>query len=85
MYINVKLVHLGRGVNEVVVANEDGGHTVFIEEQLSEAARHEAFVHAMKHIEGDDFGKHGNVGEIEQRAHNEKTQASAWDDHQAGR
>ena len=69
MYVNVQLVHLGRGVNEVVVANEDGGHTVFIEAQLSDQGRKAAYRHAMQHIEEDDFGKHGTVGGIESEAH----------------
>lgn len=68
MYVNVQLIHLGRGINEVVVQNEDGGHTVFIDEQLSDQARKSAYRHAMRHIEEDDFGRHGDVQEIETRA-----------------
>lgn len=69
MYVNVKLLHLGKGVREIVFENEDGGHTVFIEEQLAPEAQRKAFLHAMRHIEEDDFGKHGNVGRIEAEAH----------------
>ncbi|MBR3278216.1 MAG: hypothetical protein IKG01_04790 [Lachnospiraceae bacterium] len=68
MYVNVQLIHLGRGINEVVVQNEDGGHTVFIDEQLSDQGRKNAYRHAMRHIEEDDFGRHGDVQEIETRA-----------------
>lgn len=68
MYINLQLIRLGK-VREVVVENEDGGHTVFIDDQLSAEARKKAYRHAMKHIEGDDFGKHGDVGTIEREAH----------------
>ena len=68
MYVNVQLVHLGK-VREVVVENEDGGHTVFINEQLSEEARRAAFHHAMSHIEHDDFFAHGNADEIEGDRH----------------
>lgn len=69
MYINVQLIHLGRGVREMVFENEDGGHTVFIDDQLAPAAREAAYRHAMHHIEEDDFGKHGDVGDIERAAH----------------
>ena len=68
MYVNVQLIHLGRGINEVVVQNEDGGHTVFIDEQLSDQGRKSAYRHALRHIEEDDFGRHGDVQEIETRA-----------------
>lgn len=68
MYVNIQLMHLGK-VREVVVENEDGGHTVFIDDQLSAEARKKAYRHAMKHIEEDDFGKHGDVGSIEREAH----------------
>lgn len=68
MYVNIQLMHLGK-VREVVVQNADGGHTVFIDDQLSEEARKAAYTHAMRHIEEDDFGKHGDVGRIEREAH----------------
>ena len=68
MYVNIQLIRLGR-VNEVVVENEDGGHTVFIDDQLSQEARLKAYRHAMRHIEDDDFGKHGDAGRIEREAH----------------
>lgn len=68
MYINVQLIHLGRGVREMVFENEDGGHTVFIDDQLAPEAMRAAYLHAMRHIEEDDFGRHGDVQEIEARA-----------------
>ncbi len=68
MYVNIQLMHLGK-VREVVVENEDGGHTVFIDDRLSEEGRRKAYTHAMKHIKEDDFGKHGDVGAIEREAH----------------
>lgn len=68
MYINVHLIRLGN-VREVVVENEDGGHSVFIDDQLSPEGRKDALRHALRHIERDDFGKHGNVGTIENEAH----------------
>ena len=71
MYINVRLIHLGKGVREMVVENEDGGHTVLIEEALSDHAKKAAYRHAMHHIRENDFGKHGSVGEIEREAHSD--------------
>ena len=68
MYINVQLIHLGRGVREMVFENEDGGHTVFIDDQLAPEAMRDAYRHAMRHIEEDDFGRHGDVQEIESNA-----------------
>lgn len=68
MYINLQLMHLGK-VREVVVENEDGGHTVFIDDRLSDEAKRNAYRHALRHIEEDDFGKHGDVGGIEAEAH----------------
>ena len=68
MYVNVQLTRLGR-VHEVVVVNEDGGHTIFINEQLSDQEQRAAYQHAMRHIERDDFGKYGDVGSIEREAH----------------
>lgn len=70
MYVNVQLLHLGN-VREVVVENEDGGHTIFIDDRLSGDAQKKAYRHALRHIEEDDFGKHGDVGEIEREAHSD--------------
>lgn len=67
MYVNVQLIKLG--VREVVVENADGGHTVFIDDRLSRDAQVDAFEHAMRHINEGDFAEHGDVGEIERRAH----------------
>ena len=69
MYVNVIIIHLGKGVREMVFENEDGGHTVFIDDQLAPEAMRAAYRHAMRHIEKDDFGKHGDVNEIERAAH----------------
>jgi len=68
LYINIQLMHLGP-VNEVVVENEDGGYTVFIDDRLSDEGKRNAYRHALRHIEADDFSKHGDVGKIERDAH----------------
>lgn len=68
MYVNLQLMNLG-AVREVVVENDDGGHTIFIDERLSQEAREEAYRHAMKHIEEDDFAKNGDADRIEYYRH----------------
>ena len=52
----VRLINFPPGnVREAVTENEDGSYTIFIEENLSQSERQREFLHAMKHIAGDDF------------------------------
>lgn len=53
---------------EAVSENNDGSYTIFIENSLSKEAQQKAFVHAMKHILGNDFEKL-DINEIERQAH----------------
>ena len=55
-------------VKEAVTENEDGTYTIFISDKLSSIEQQEAFLHAYKHIAGNDFTKE-NVNEIEFNAH----------------
>ena len=55
-------------VKESVTENEDGSYTIFIDENLSLNERQNVFLHAMKHILGDDFTKY-NIDKIEFDAH----------------
>lgn len=64
----VFLTHLPGKVNEAVTPNEDGSYTVFIEETLSPTHQKKAFIHALRHIHGEDFYK-DTVDEIEKQAH----------------
>ena len=68
MDVNIQLMHLGP-VNEVVVENEDGGYTVFIDDRLSDEGKKKAYRHALRHIEADDFAKHGDADQIERETH----------------
>jgi len=61
------IVKLPDGVNEAVMACADG-YTIYINEDLSQRGRIEAFVHAMKHIDRNDFYR-GDVQQIEAEAH----------------
>lgn len=55
-------------INEVVTENEDGSYTIFINSRLNYEQQMKAYLHAMKHITGDDFQKN-NVQSIEYLAH----------------
>lgn len=51
-----------------VTPNIDGSYTIFIETSLSKKGQQEAFIHAMKHILGNDFEKI-DIDKIETDAH----------------
>lgn len=53
---------------ESITENEDGTYTIFIESSLSREEQQIEFMHAMKHLLGDDFEK-DNVQQIEFEAH----------------
>ena len=53
---------------EAVSENHDGSYTIFIDSSLSKKAQQKAFVHAMKHIFGNDFEK-TDINKIETDAH----------------
>lgn len=53
---------------ELVMENEDGTYTIFINSRLSYDGQLEAYKHAMKHINEDDFQK-TDVQNIEAEAH----------------
>lgn len=55
--------------HETVTPNNDGSYTIFIETSLSKKGQQGAFIHAMKHILGNDFEKI-NIDTIEANAHN---------------
>lgn len=55
-------------VNEVVTENEDGSYTIFINSRMNYEKQMRAYLHAMKHIAGDDFQKE-DVQHIEYQAH----------------
>ncbi len=53
---------------EMIVENEDGSYTIFINSRISYNNQLEAYQHAMKHIQNKDFEK-ANVQHIESLAH----------------
>lgn len=52
----------------MVIPNEDGSYTIFINARLNREQQIKSYYHAMKHITGEDFEKE-NVQEIETLAH----------------
>lgn len=65
--IYVYQVSLPDRINEIVTPCSDG-YTVYIKESLDETSKRKALVHALKHIDNDDFHK-DNVQQIEYQAH----------------
>ena len=66
--VNCKIIDFPVKGKEMVMPNEDGSYTILINARLSDAGRMAAYVHAMKHIIGNDFEKN-NVQEIESNVH----------------
>ena len=54
--------------HEAVTINEDGSATIFLNCNDTRELQQERFLHAMKHLRGDDFQK-DNVQEIETESH----------------
>lgn len=53
---------------EVVVKNDDGSYTVFINARIAYERQQEALEHAMRHIDNNDFSKE-DIQQIEAVAH----------------
>lgn len=67
--VNIILMDFPKGKgHEMVVPNEDGSYTIFINAALNYESQQAALKHAMSHIENDDFYKE-DVQEIEYQAH----------------
>lgn len=67
--VNIILMDFPKGKgHEMVVPNEDGSYTIFINAALNYESQQTALKHAMSHIENDDFYKE-DVQEIEYLAH----------------
>lgn len=55
-------------VEEAVTPNDDGTHTIVINDRISERAARAAYAHALRHISRGDFDA-CDVQEAERRAH----------------
>ena len=58
-------------VDEAVTPNEDGTHTVIINDRITEEKARRAYAHALRHIEAGDFQSGEDAQTIERRAHDE--------------
>lgn len=63
----IVMVRFPDGVDEAVHPNEDGTHTIFLNEQLCELRMRRAYLHALAHIHRDDF-RPGSVQAVEASA-----------------
>ena len=65
----VVLITFPVGVDEAVCPNEDGSHTIFLSDRLSDDARIRAYIHALGHISREDFYAEADVQALEAYAH----------------
>lgn len=66
---HVELIRFPSGkTHEAVTINEDGSATIFLDKNDTKELQRKRFLHAIKHLRGNDFGK-SNVQEIESNAH----------------
>ena len=66
--INVQLLNMDTKIPEHLVKNDDDSYTVFLNARLSQESRIKSYIHALRHIEKNDFGNE-NVQTIESEAH----------------
>ena len=66
--VNVIIIDFPTPGREMVVPNEDGSYTIFLNAHLSNEEQLKAYGHAMEHIKNNDFSKE-DVQEIEAAAH----------------
>lgn len=55
-------------IKETVANNEDGSYTIFLNSRFTQEQLADAYIHAMGHIDRDDFNK-GSADAIEAYAH----------------
>ena len=68
MSIDYQVIFMDMTTNEAVTENEDGSYTIFINARLSYEKQMQSYLHAMRHITGEDFSKNC-VQTIECNAH----------------
>ena len=57
MDINTQLIDMDVLVSEQISKNSDGSYTIFINARLSHERQIEAYAHALRHIQENDFEK----------------------------
>ena len=76
--VNVCLVDFPCSGEEMIVPNEDSSYTIIINSRLSRERQLAAYMHALKHIAGNDFEKY-DVQEIEGNAHKLNSGGYIWE------
>lgn len=71
MDINTQLIDMDVLVGEQVIKNKDDSYTILLNSRLSHERQLECYLHAINHIQGNDFEKR-NSNIIELEAHNDK-------------
>lgn len=66
--INVHLLNMDTKIPEQLVKNDDDSYTIFLNARLSQESRIKSYMHALRHIERNDFDKL-SVQNIEVNAH----------------
>lgn len=67
--INVVYMDMPIGCKEAVTPNEDDSYTIFINTRYSQEQRTASYLHALGHIEHEDFNNECSVDTIEAKAH----------------
>lgn len=70
--MQVVLWQLPNTIKEFVTVNPDATYTVVINENLSYDMRIDSYLHALKHIENNDFDNILSADEIEQLTHDQQ-------------
>lgn len=70
MDVNVHLINFpNTKEREIIVENEDGSYSIFVNAKYTRERCLEAYLHALDHIGNNDFQGRACVQEIESRAH----------------
>ncbi len=65
MTVNTHLLDMPETVSEVVTKNEDGSCSVFLNARMTREKQRESYLHALDHINNEDFDSGLSVQEIE--------------------
>ena len=68
MSIDYQVHFIDMTTKEAITENEDGSYTIFINSRLNYEQQVMSYLHALKHITGNDFEKE-DVQKIERIAH----------------
>lgn len=66
--VNVQFIDMDTKIPEHLIRNTDDSYTILLNSKLSREEHLKSYIHAMKHIMGDDFSKE-NADKIEFDAH----------------